>query len=225
MTPVRGMTLVELMVGLTLGLFLVAGAGSLMGAQLHEQRRLQLELQVQQDVRAIGSLIRRELGTAGAWAEPERGAWTESAGRGSANPYAGFDIDTETGALLFAASQAAFDNETPENHRVDDADRKALRLRGATLEFRTDGGRFQPLNDPGTVAIRRFEARTEQTEHPLEAVCARPCDGWTDCPPRLTVRTWVLTLDAEAATDARVTQSWSWRQRLSADTVSGSCRP
>jgi len=225
MTRALGMTLVELLVGLAVGLFLVAGASGLMATQLQAQKGLQLELQVQQEMRAIAAFMRRELGAAGAWGQPDHGVWAADRGKGRPNPFADVDFDAGTQTLRFAASQSATDPALPEDDRLDDADLKAFRLRGSTLEFRTDGGRFQPLNDPSTVAIRRFEVQIERVERSLEALCPQSCDGWGDCPPRLLTRSLRVSLDAEASQDAGVQQRWTWRYRLPADTLSGSCRP
>ena len=57
----RGLSLVELMVGIAVGMFVVAAAATLVATQLTENRGLQLELQVQQDLRATADIITREL--------------------------------------------------------------------------------------------------------------------------------------------------------------------
>lgn len=221
----RGMGLVELLVGLAIGLFLLTGAGSLMLAQLREHRRLVLETQVQQDVRAIAALLRRELSTAGAWGEPDRGAWSPARGKGQSNPYAELALGDDGRSISFAASQAAQAGRPNENNQLDDTDRKALRWRQTALEFRTDGGRFQPLNDPGTVAIRHFEARIDTTRQAQEGLCPRACDGWSQCPPHWVVRTLRVRLQAEATQDPAVRQELEWQTRLDADRIEGSCRP
>lgn len=55
----RGLSLVELMVGITVGLFVVAAAATLVANQLSDNRRLLLETQVQQDLRATMDIITR----------------------------------------------------------------------------------------------------------------------------------------------------------------------
>ncbi|MDQ2780283.1 MAG: prepilin-type N-terminal cleavage/methylation domain-containing protein, partial [Pseudomonadota bacterium] len=61
----RGLSLVELMVGITIGLFVVAAAATLVSVQLADNRRLLLETQMQQDLRATADIIGRELRRAG----------------------------------------------------------------------------------------------------------------------------------------------------------------
>ncbi|MEW6706160.1 MAG: prepilin-type N-terminal cleavage/methylation domain-containing protein [Pseudomonadota bacterium] len=57
----QGLSLVELMVGVAIGLMVVATASTLMGHQLHDARALQVEHQVDQDLRAAADLIVRDL--------------------------------------------------------------------------------------------------------------------------------------------------------------------
>ena len=62
----RGLSIVELMVGIAIGLIIVAAASLLMSGQLNENRRLLAETQLQQDLRAASDIITRELRRIGA---------------------------------------------------------------------------------------------------------------------------------------------------------------
>lgn len=219
------MTLVELLVGMAIGLFLVAGSGSLMLGQLNEHRRLLLETQVQQDLRAISVLIRREAATAGSWGEPAWAAWSSRHRKGRTNPYAHVETSEDGSHLSFAASRSATRGDGDENHVLDDADRKSFRWRGGTLEFRTDGGRFQPLNDPGSVRIQRFEARIETARQALEDLCPKACEGWENCPPQRVSRVLLVHVEAQAAKDPHIHKSWDWQGSLDTDVLEGECRP
>ena len=61
----RGLSLVEMMVGVAIGLLIVAAAALMVSSQLVENRRLMLETQVQQDLRAAMDILTRELRRAG----------------------------------------------------------------------------------------------------------------------------------------------------------------
>lgn len=217
----RGMTLVELLVGMTISLFLMAGAAALMTQQLHEHRQLLAQTQLQADLRALQVLLRRELRLAGAWGEPGASMWTPETGLPRANPYD--TVEVRADELRFSTSQAVSDPSQREDQRLDDADRKALRWRGATLEFRTDGGRFQPLNDPSSVAIRRFKAEVEHVATEAELTCAKPCGAAAQCPPRVTVQTLRIQLDAEVARDPRVRRTVDWRIPIDSPRLEGQC--
>src|SRR5688572_15814717 len=63
----NGLSLVELLVGLALGLFVVAVAATLLAAQTPEQRRLAAEQRLMQDLRTATDVVTRDLRRAGHW--------------------------------------------------------------------------------------------------------------------------------------------------------------
>ena len=77
------------MVGVAIGLFVVAAASMLVVTQLSDNRRLMLETQVQQDLRATADIITRELRRAGHWGKARDGVWyADNAAAVRVNPYA-----------------------------------------------------------------------------------------------------------------------------------------
>ena len=62
-----GLSLVELLVGAAIGLFLVGGATKLFIDTLDDSRRLIIETRVNQDLRAASDLVARDLRRAGYW--------------------------------------------------------------------------------------------------------------------------------------------------------------
>ena len=83
----RGLSLVELMTGTALGLFIASGAISLFAGQLGSARRLMLEARVQQDLRSAADLMTRELRRSGYWGAAESGVWHGGAVAVATNPY------------------------------------------------------------------------------------------------------------------------------------------
>ena len=71
----QGLSIVELMVGITIGLFILAGASMVLTTQLGDNRRLLLEAQVQQDLRVASDLISREIRAAGYWGNAYQQVW------------------------------------------------------------------------------------------------------------------------------------------------------
>ena len=61
----RGLSMIELMIGVTIALFLTAAGGALLVAQLRESRALLLETRLTQDLRTTVDLIVRDLRSAG----------------------------------------------------------------------------------------------------------------------------------------------------------------
>lgn len=70
-----GFTLVELLVGLALGLLVLAAALTLLAQQTHEQRALLVEARLMQDLRSAADLVARDLRRAGHWADSGAGNW------------------------------------------------------------------------------------------------------------------------------------------------------
>ena len=62
-----GLSLVELLVGATIGLFLVGGAAKLFIDSIGDTRRMIIETRVNQDLRAAADLMARDLRRAGYW--------------------------------------------------------------------------------------------------------------------------------------------------------------
>jgi prepilin-type N-terminal cleavage/methylation domain-containing protein len=219
----HGFTLVELLIGLTIGLLMVAAASTLMLSQLKDHQRLRLETQAQQEMRAVGELLRRELGQAGAWAEAERGLWQAGTATAAANPYTQIKLAPAGGSVQFNTSQAALEGGS-ENNQADAADIKAFRLNGKVLEFMTDGGSYQPLNDPNSLAITVFQVNVQAVPHSDEALCPQPCNGLAQCPPTVTTRQARVQLTGHAAADPQVKFALDFHTRIRADLRSGQCR-
>ena len=59
------MSIIELMIGITIGLFILAGATLVVTGQLSEGRRLLTDTQIQQDLRAASDIIARDVRRAG----------------------------------------------------------------------------------------------------------------------------------------------------------------
>jgi type IV pilus assembly protein PilW len=65
--PARGLSIIELLIGIAIGLFVLAGATMVASNQLTDNRRLLLETQIQQDLRAAMDIIARDLRRGGFW--------------------------------------------------------------------------------------------------------------------------------------------------------------
>ncbi len=220
-----GFTLVELMVGMSVGLALMAGAFALAGIQLGEHHRLLLELQMQQELRATAELMLRDLRRAGFWDRAQDGLWQPDAPVPTSNPYGGFAIE-ESGQRL----SYRYAREAATSGDAGIRESSGFRLSDGRID-QWIAGRFQPLTDPALLRVLRFEARVDSTAHPLGDTCDRPCttpaaaaaSGGTSCAPVLQARVVTLSIDAEAAHDRRVRQQASWLSRLPNDTLAGGC--
>ena len=225
----RGLSIVELMVGVAVGLFVVAAASMLVATQLSDNRRLTLETQVQQDLRTAADIITRELRRAGHWGKARDGV----AQPANTNPY---DVVTmadgnpfvdgvpSDGVLL---SYSRSGNETAENNALDAAERLGFRRAvvdgKGVIQTQLGEDNWQALTDGNTLDVRDFTL----TMHlqPILLECPKPCPGGGNaCWPRLMVRDITLAITGEAAHDSSVRRSLESNVRLRNDAViAGTC--
>jgi type IV pilus assembly protein PilW len=203
-TGQRGLSLVELMVGIAIGLFIVAAASLVMTAQLGDNRRLLLETQLQQDLRASADIIARELRRAGSTGNTnlaQQGAWyfTET---GTAavvrNPYTEITPEDEADDAVSFRYRRAPGTEGPFGFKVEGGVIKTL-----------VGGAWQDLTDGNVMNVTRFEVAPapgfpQETQLPCPRLCA---DGTQDCWPSLVVRSYVIDIAAQSTSDAAVQRS------------------
>lgn len=230
----RGFSLVELMTGTALGLFIASGAISLFAGQLGSARRLMLEARVQQDLRSAADLMTRELRRSGYWGHALAGvpavlpaadvtgttANASTTASPPRNPYSALSADPTASTLGYSLSRDA-----TENGAVDLNERFGLRLNRSehTLQMLTGSGTWQTLTDPSVVTIPNDGMAITLTETPvdLRSLCPTACTG-SDC-PSLTVRQLSLTLKARATADPTVQRQLETRVRLRNDRLAGRC--
>jgi prepilin peptidase dependent protein B len=215
----RGLTLVELLVGLALGLLVVASATLLLGSHLREHRALLLEARLMQDLRTAADLVARDLRRAGHWGDAAAGVWSpvETA---RANPYAAL-------APAAAASDAAsygYSRDASENQLLDGNEQFGLRLRNKAIELQLGSGNWQALTDATLLAITAFTITPTVQEIELGALCSQPCPvASTSCPPRQQVRSLAVQISGRSLADATVARSVQAVVRVRYDTLVGAC--
>ena len=219
----RGLSIVELMVGVAVGLFVVAAASMLVATQLADNRRLTLETQVQQDLRATADIITRELRRSGHWAKA-RDAVGHPA---KVNPYRAVEtaasspfVDGNTSSTVLMSYSRSGD-ETAENNLVDSNEELGFTLSNGVI--RTHLGNWQDLTDSATLNVTAFTLTMNEQPIPLE--CTKPCPGGGNaCWPRIVVRDITINITGQAAHDSSVQRSQRSNVRLRNDPViAGSC--
>lgn len=207
--PQRGLSLVEMMVGVAVGLFIVAGATVLAASQLSENRRLLLETQVQQDLRASADIITRELRRAGYDGHPEFLVWSADspATDPRANAWAGL-------TLAQGSDVVSYGYDRPGATTTD----YGYQLSGGAIKQRL-GSTVQDLTDRSTLEITAFTVAL-QTNAGDQIACPRLCDdGTQSCWPTQTVVDATVTLSGRAVSDATVSRTIVSRVRLRNDAL------
>ena len=133
----RGLSIIELMVGVAVGMFIIGGAIKLFVDMFGNNRRLLVETRVNQDLRAAADIVARDVRRAGYWQAAATGLFNDAP-----NPYAPAAITANSIAYAYdrgaGASAAGF---SLNNNAI----------------YMTVGAASQPLTDPATVRITRFE--------------------------------------------------------------------
>ena len=208
----RGMSLVELMVGITVGLFIVAAAATLVTTQLTGNRRLLLEVQVQQDLRATADIITRELRRAGSIAFITNAAdlvWSP-----------GSDWITDTALSTVTPTTAPSSTVNYRSSRTPGQNGPyGFRLREGVIESELAAAGWQALTDPATMTVTNFVV-TPQPQPAIVVACSKLCaDGTKACWPRVTVRAYAIDITGQSTSDAAVVRSVRSVVRLKNDLV------
>lgn len=224
MKPIRqpqcGLSLIELLVGMALGLMVVAAALVLVAGQLRDSRGLVLESRLMQDLRTASDLIVRDLRRAGYWGDASRGVWRPGVHDLAPNPYAALAPDgAASDVITFSYSQDA-----AEDGAVDSNEQFGFRLRNGAVQMRIGGSGWQTMTDAGTLEVTQLRIAPAHETVTLDGLCLNPCpaDSAT-CPPQLTMRSLAISITGRAPDDATVVRSLRSRVRLRNDTVSGAC--
>lgn len=235
----RGLGLVELMVGITIGLIVAAGASLIAVNQINEHRRLMLETQVQQDLRTAADLLQQDMRRAGFRGLAQLGVWTPASGVGTpleeapqvatANPYSTV-TRTETDAIRsleysYARSNAdgeySTGTELASNEYFGIKWDKAKRTLYLQLGRKDDQANWQPITDPDTVEIIDFNIQVFDQNVPLGEFCESACTAAT-CPTQA-VRRVEFKIRGRAKHDPDVVRTLSGAERIRADALTGAC--
>jgi type IV pilus assembly protein PilW len=210
----RGLSIVELMVGVTIGLLVVAAAAIMMSGQMVENRRLLLSAQLQQDLRAAGDIMTRELRRSAHLSENRVAGWPSSldtidsyvgtsltAGRVQVNPWQA-SLVVATGGQQVTYSYTASETGTLSG---DFGFR--LNTTTGTLQSSLGNGRgYQDLTDANTMRVTAFSVVLSNAgATPVSLPCAKACaDGTAACWPTYNVRQLQFTISAEAKADTSI---------------------
>lgn len=242
----RGLSLIELMVGIALGLFVIAGALTLFSDSVNNSRRLVLETRVNQDLRAAADLVARDLRRAGYWGNSTGAVVTTNASptalttpHGDVTPTAAGGAGT---AAIYSYSQGT------ENNALDSAENFGFQLNSGVLEYLNGSGNWLAISDSNSVTINTFSVTPEHQCVSLVNYCSgnvstgcavcTTANGLLDangCPtaactgaglsgcPRLTLRRFNITLQGTAVSDSSVVRSLQETVRVRNEQFSGAC--
>jgi type IV pilus assembly protein PilW len=226
-----GFSLIELMVGVAVGLIVVVGAVALATNALGNDRRMLLETRVNQDLRTAADLIARDLRRAGYWRNATSGVFTTTGSPVAANPYTAITLNS--GVLDYTYARDDDDD-------VQDEERAGFRLTGGALEFRNGAGDWQPVTDPRVITITALNISEVSPARIVDLYTYCSCLTRLTCTaadftdstrspnyvasrPTMTVRQFDIVVAGQAVADASVQRQVRESVRVRNDVFSGIC--
>lgn len=209
----RGSALLEILMGLSVGLVVVAGASSLAASQWAHYRNAREMTQTLQTLRRVSDAIARDLRRSGIW---HLAAHADASQR---NPYAGLQWSgSSTTSAATAVSFSAAHPKRSDDNLVTDDERLGFRLRQGVVETQIGLGNWQALHDPAAV---RF---VQMTLTPTVVVQPLPCESTSSPdPPRLLKHLVHIELQAHPSARPAAAQQWATWVRVRQDTRVGTC--
>ncbi|OWQ89758.1 hypothetical protein CDN98_04390 [Roseateles terrae] len=201
----QGFTLLELLIGMGMGLVVVSTAMAWAGQALGTLIRQHREWQVHLELRALSLPLQLELRRAGAHGRPSQLVWQPDAA-GLPNPFTAMSL-TDAGTTL--RWSRALDKDVVQ---PDTATEVAFRWIDGRMD-QTIGGRFQPMTDPTLVQVTQFAAEIR----PTVSLGDRPCAD------AVTARIVRIQVQAQPTQEAELTSGASWSVQPRNDQVAGGC--
>lgn len=208
-----GASVLEVVMGLSVGLWVVAAASSVAASQWAHYRSLREITQTQQAMRRVSEAMSRDLRRSGLW---HSAAQADAVTR---NPYAGLQWSSTlasgaAGAVTFGAAHP----KRPDDNQLSDDERLGFRLRQGVIEMQVGANNWQALHDPAAV---RFD---HLAFTPTVVVQALPCSAsFSPDPPRLLKHLVHIELHAHPSARPTAIQRWATWVRVRHDTRAGSC--
>jgi prepilin peptidase dependent protein B len=228
----RGLSLVEMLVGVVVGLFIVGGATKLVVDNLHSNRRNLLETRVNQDLRAAADLIARDLRRAGYWQNSINGIWSTAGVAPTPNPHR-----TVTKAGSAELGTLAYSYAKNNNNSLDAGEQFGYQVASGVLQYQVASGNAQPVTDPNSVLIDANGFAITETQRSVELSDYCTCmvrltctaadfaasGPYTATRPLLLIRQFDVRLRGTSATDTAVTRELRETVRVRNDEISGTC--
>lgn len=225
----HGLSIVELMVGIAVGLFVVAGAILMVTHNTSSNRSLLVETRLNQDLRAATDLIARDLRRAGYWASAARGVYVvggssappqnnyQSMIPGSCNasplPAAADEIDVIVSGICYYIEQGTPDNSPTSNEMF------GFSLSNGVISTFLGGTTPHDLTDSKTLYVDDLQIIPHSTTISLASMCpTTPAVA-----PTVAVRLFEIVVRGHAPSDANVVRGIRTYAKVRNDAVSGSC--
>jgi prepilin peptidase dependent protein B len=215
----RGATIVELMVGLTVGFVVLMLITRFFLTELTSNTELLKVTRLNQELRSVMDLTVRDLRRGAYWGNAISGVWYEGSTGVVANPLQSITVGTTVDpAAALSGSSITYSYDVGSDGALNGAtDTFTIQLTGDTVEL-VQAGLVTPLSDTRSTAISAL------TFAITPAAVTVSCVG-TGSNPILTVREIAITLTGNLKDDPTVTRTLRETVRMRGDNIAGSCPP
>jgi prepilin peptidase dependent protein B len=230
-----GLSLVEMLVGVAVGLFIVVGAAKLFADYVVSNKRLLIETRVNQDLRAAADIVARDVRRGGYWNNSTAGVWSSGSVAIVPNPHG-----TGAGAASSAGSSVSYSYARAAASQVDGLDSseyagfRQVQVGSVNVLQVQDGqGNWQAVTDPGTVNVTTFSVVpvTPPLVNDLSKYCG--CLSKLTCTiasiaasgpaPTLTIPSFTIVLTGQAVADPTIQRTINETVRVRNASLTGSC--
>lgn len=227
-----GLSIIELMVGLAIGLVLVSGALLMMFYTTNNNYLMIVETRLNQDLRAAASLIARDLRRAGYWAQATNGVYV-AGGNASLPQNNSYQvmladrcdaatlptptpmIDSEVANICYYLEQG-----TPDN-TVSDTEMFGFALQDGVISSFFGGKTPENITDPGIIHVDSLTIIPHSKSINVSSMCAAA--GTLPAPPTVTVRLFEIVITGHLPSDDHVVRGIRTFAKVRNDAITGNC--
>jgi type IV pilus assembly protein PilW len=222
----RGLSVIELLVGVAVGLFVVGGAIKLYVDYVVANKRQLVETRVNQEMRAAADIVVRDLRRAGYWENA-------TGGIAATNPYAVASLPSADDIRYAYARNA--DNVLDNNERL--GFRRQVVNGVGVLQMQDGLNNWQPITDTGTLDVTAFtvSAASPPLTSDMSKYC--PCLFKLTCtaadmtdttknplgPRTMTILSYQIVLTGSAVGDAAIVRTINESVRVRNPVLTGGC--
>lgn len=226
-----GVSLVELLVGLAIGLFLLAGGLSLFANQSQRSVQVLLETQLNRNLRQAMDFITQDLRRAGAWENALAAAPSPNA-TPVMNPHAA--LSSTAASIDYSYGQDTARGQ-PSSLNLSNVDEQfGLRLNAGVLESAVGQGQWQALTDLASVEVTRLSVVPRSQTIPAGDACRKLCCDAVmlpRCPqinapqgcPKLQRWSFEIEIDGQSRRDPTLTRRLQGQVQVRNELLVGAC--
>jgi prepilin peptidase dependent protein B len=203
-----GVSLLEILISLCVGLFIVATGFFAWSEQTRATQQLVLRAQLIQALRSTSQLMTRDLRRTQYWSDAAEQAYIKTNAQGfeftgqSKNPHT-LNVTPEATLLSYSTPQ----DDTTRNEGTTES--FGYRLHQGVIEMQLGHSAWQSMTDPHTLTITRMDMTQTTHTTELHTLCAQNChflSSTAQCPPQYRAHTLQLHLEGHATRDPSLTE-------------------